>query len=256
MDTKILQGFKNQQHKLLEKQLIKDSEIQCESLRLRKSWGWEGVLEKYHHLPALPFYSSLSICCWPLSGYTFSLGQHSCYSIPVCSEAQCGELGWVMQPTFASSKIISNLPVVSVATVLAHLTDNLFPCWAYPPQSQSLITVLDRQSQSLDMKEDGCEDTVLCQSRLSPCSSAVGVLYPQYTSWPFLPQLDQHLGWGLQNEQPPSAVTNVSVPEDISTFIKFGITGDFSGFVVQYNMAHSLRLASCCSVAPCWASNV
>lgn len=41
------------------------------------------------------------------------------------------------------------------------------------------------------------------------------------------------------------------VPEGISTFMKFGITGDFLGFLVLYNMAHSLTLASCCSVVLC-----
>jgi len=53
VDTKILQGFENQQHKLLEKEFIKDYEIQCENLWHRKSWGCEGVLEKCHHLPGL-----------------------------------------------------------------------------------------------------------------------------------------------------------------------------------------------------------
>lgn len=98
-----------------------------------------------------------------------------------------------------------------------------------------------------------CEDIVLCQSWWSPFNSTVTALW---TPWTFLPTVNQHLGWGLANKQSPSAATSVSVPEDISTFVKFGVTGDFPGFVPQSITAHSSMLASCCSVAQCCSANV
>lgn len=69
-----------------------------------------------------------------------------------------------------------------------------------------------------------CEVIVLCQSWWSPFNSTVTALW---TPWTFLPPVNEHLGWGLANKQSPSAATSVSVPEDISTFVKFGVTGDF-----------------------------
>lgn len=179
-------------------------------------------------------------------------------------EARCTESNWVMHHTFTSSKIQVSHYFKFACCSCCHSPGTAdwqsVPMLDFPaPTSLTSGDYLGQTEPNFRYEKRGrlcihMAVRILCYARADwgqqckgrdyICCKLPGPSCPQWISiWAE--------GWQMNN---PHLLW--PVPEDISTFVKFGVTGDFPGFIPQYNTAHSLMLASRGFDVQSWSWNI